>query len=118
MDDAPRHPEGQTKPRRFALTAFVFWLAVTLGWWAMAFAPLREAPPWLVDMRSICFGSLASGLPDAYGWISLTSPLTMLGFLLVVWGRELVRDFRWLTTSAAGRAALAVIVIVPLLGGL
>ncbi len=120
MDDgAPRPPVGgETTPRRFALAAFVFWLAVTIAWWAMAFAPLREVPPWLAGIRSICFGSLASGLPDAYGWISLTSPLTMLGFLLVVWGRELLRDLRWLTTSAAGRAALAVIVVVPLLGGL
>ncbi len=126
MEEAPRPPEGgQTKrpPEgrvgfRFALAAFVFWLAATLGWWVMAFAPLAEVPSWLANVRSVCFGSLPTGLPDAYGWISLMSPLTMLGFLLVVWGRELVRDFRWLASSASGRAALAAIVAVPLAGGL
>ncbi len=115
----PRPLEGgQTKHGRFALAAFVFWLAATLGWWIMAFAPLSEVPPWLANVRSVCFGSLPTGLPDAYGWISLMSPLTMLGFLLVVWGRELFRDLRWLATSAAGRAALAAIIAVPLAGGL
>ena len=109
---------GPAPSRRFALAAFVFWLAATLGWWIMAFAPLAEVPPWLANVRSVCFGSLPTGLPDAYGWISLMSPLTMLGFLLVVWGRELFRDLRWLATSTAGRAALAAIVGVPLAGGL
>ncbi len=108
-----------TEPRfRFALAAFVFWIAVTLGWWVLAFAPLSEVPPWLANVRSVCFGSLPTGLPDAYGWISLMSPLTMLGFLLVVWGRELTRDLRWLAGGAAGKVALAVIFGVPLLGAL
>ena len=110
-------PSGD--PRfRFALAAFVFWLAATLGWWVMAFAPLSDVPPWLANVRSVCFGSQPTGLPDAYGWISLMSPLTMLGFLLVVWGRELFRDLRWLSRSAGGRAALAAIAGVPLVGGL
>ncbi len=114
-----RPPEGgPTKTGRFALAAFVFWLAASLGWWIMAFAPLAEVPPWLANVRSVCFGSLPTGLPDAYGWISLMSPLTMLGFLLVVWGRELFRDLRWLASNAAGKAALAMIVAVPLAGGL
>lgn len=119
MKNAPRPPEGgQTRNLRFALAAFVFWLAATLGWWIMAFAPLSEVPPWLASVRSVCFGSLPTGLPDAYGWISLMSPLTMLGFLLVVWGRELFADLRWLAASAAGRAALVAIVGVPLVGAL
>ncbi len=119
MKVASRPPKGgPPKNRRFALAAFVFWLAATLGWWIMAFAPLAEVPSWLANVRSVCFGSLPTGLPDAYGWISLMSPLTMLGFLLVVWGRELRTDLRWLSQSAAGRAALAMIVAVPLLGGL
>ncbi len=114
--DAPG--EGATQSGRFALAAFVFWLVATLGWWIMAFAPLSEVPPWLANVRSVCFGSLPTGLPDAYGWISLMSPLTMLGFLLVVWGRELFQDFRWLSHSSVGRAALVLIVGVPLAGGL
>ncbi len=109
---------SEAKPTRFALAAFVFWLAATLGWWIMAFAPLNEVPPWLANVRSVCFGSLPTGLPDAYGWISLMSPLTMLGFLLVVWGRELFRDIRWLAASAGGRLALALIAGVPLAGSL
>ncbi len=119
VSQEPRSPEGgQAQQSRFALAAFVFWLAATLGWWIMAFAPLNAVPPWLANVRSVCFGSLPTGLPDAYGWISLMSPMTMLGFLLVVWGRELFRDIRWLTASSAGRLALAVIVAVPLFGGL
>ena len=117
MSDAS--PVGPPPARfRFALAALVFWLAVALGWWVMAFAPLAEVPPWLASVRSVCFGSMPTGLPDAYGWVSLMSPLTMLGFLLVVWGRELFADLRWLAGSSAGRAALAVIFGVPLLGAL
>ncbi len=84
----------------------------------MAFAPLSEVPAWLANVRSVCFGSLPTGLPDAYGWISLMSPLTMLGFLLVVWGRELLCDLKWLAASSTGRVALAALAGVPLVGGL
>ncbi len=117
-EPSPGRPSSGEPRFRFALAAFVFWLAATLGWWIMAFAPLSEVPPWLANVRSVCFGSLPTGLPDAYGWISLMSPLTMLGFLLVVWGRELFRDIRWLTASGGGKLALAAIVAVPLAGSL
>ena len=118
IDETHATESVRAEPRRFALGAFVFWLAATLGWWILAFAPLSEVPAWLSNVRSVCFGSLPTGLPDAYGWISLMSPLTMLGFLLVVWGRELFRDLRWLAASPAGRLALAAIFGVPLAGSL
>ncbi len=104
---------------RFALWAFLAWLAVTIGWWALAFAPLADPPVWLARARAVCFGTLPNGLPDTYGWVGLVlSPASMLGVLLAVWGRELGTHLRRLGASRAGRLALAAIVLVPLAGAL
>ena len=82
---------------RFALWAFVAWLAVTLMWWALAFAPLPAPDAWLASVRSVCFGIQPNGLPEPWGWAGLiVSPLAMLGFLLAVWGRELLEQLRGL----------------------
>ena len=109
--------EDRIGEHRFALWAFVAWLAVTLLWWALAFAPLPAPPQWLAAARQVCFGTLDNGLPDTWGWIGLiASPLAMLGFLLAVWGRSLTVALRGLAASAAGKVALTVLVAVPLLG--
>lgn len=103
--------------RRFALWAFAGWLAVTLMWWLLAFAPLAEPPVWLADARSVCFGTLPNGLPSTYGWMGLVaSPLTMLAFLLAVWGRPLVEEGRRLAASSSGRLLLLLVAIGPLAG--
>ena len=93
---------------RFALWAFVAWLAITLMWWALAFAPLPLPAEWLAAARSVCFGTLPNGLPEPWGWATLVaSPLAMLGFLLAVWGGELRHALRRLAGGRLGRLALA-----------
>jgi len=106
----------QATASRFALWAFVAWLVVTLMWWALAFAPLPAPPLWLAAARSVCFGTLPNGLPEAWGWAGLiASPLAMLGFLLGVWGRELVSQLRDLAQRRAGRTLLVAMAFAPLL---
>jgi cytochrome oxidase Cu insertion factor (SCO1/SenC/PrrC family) len=101
----------------FAFWAFVSWILVTALWWALAFAPLPLPPLLLAEARSVCFGTLPNGLPDTWGWVGLVlSPLAMLGFLLAVWGGELLRQLRSLATGRAGRLALVVMLTLPLLG--
>lgn len=102
--------------RRFALWAFVAWLAITLMWWALAFAPLPLPAEWLAEARSVCFGALPDGLPEPWGWAGLVvSPLAMLGFLVAVWGRELGSALAGLARHNAGRVALAAMAVVPVL---
>lgn len=109
---------GADTAPRFAFFALLAWLAITLLWWALAFAPLEAPPEWIESARSVCFGSLPNGLPDTWGWISLASPLTMLGFLLAVWGKELLQSLRSLAGNRAGRGLLIVLVLIPLAGGI
>jgi protein SCO1/2 len=102
---------------RFALWAFIAWLAVTLMWWALAFAPLPLPAELLATARSVCFGSSPDGLPEPWGWAGLiVSPLAMLAFLLGVWGRDLGTQFRELAGRPLGRAVLAGFLVVPMLG--
>jgi cytochrome oxidase Cu insertion factor (SCO1/SenC/PrrC family) len=99
---------------------FIAWLAITMLWWGLAFAPLPASPPaWLVVAKQVCFGVSASGLPADYGWLLLLlGPGPMLGFLLAVWGRQLWENFQRLSRSAAGRVAIGLLVVVPLVGAL
>ncbi len=99
---------------RFAVGAFFLWLAVTVGWWVLAFAPLPVPREWLDEARAVCFGSSPSGLPDNYGWVLLVlGPLSMLGFLLAVWGGELRAGLR-----LAARRSWGIALIVWLAAGL
>jgi cytochrome oxidase Cu insertion factor (SCO1/SenC/PrrC family) len=101
----------------FATSAFAGWLAITASWWALAFAPLPVPPEWLASARAVCFGSTPDGLPDTWGWMLLVlGPLSMLGFLAAVWGRELAGSARWLMARGAGVAALAALAVVPVTG--
>lgn len=102
---------------RFALAALLLWLGVTVGWWVLAFAPLPVPPEWLDQARAVCFGSAPSGLPDTYGWVLLVlGPLSMLGFLLAVWGSELRSGLRRAARRSWG-VALIVWISAFLLGG-
>jgi hypothetical protein len=94
----------------FAASAFGGWLAVTAIWWALAFAPLPVPAAWLASARAVCFGTLPNGLPDSWGWMLLVmGPLSMLGFLLAVWGREVVASGRWLARRPDGLLLLTVL---------
>lgn len=107
-------PDPALHPPRFAVGAFFVWLAVSAGWWVLAFAPLPVPPEWLDEARAVCFGSSPSGLPDNYGWVLLVlGPLSMLGFLLAVWGSELRAGLR-----LAARRSWGIALIVWLAAGL
>lgn len=100
------------------LVFFIAWLAITMMWWALAFAPLPATPPdWLVVARQVCFGSTPTGLPEGYGWLTLyAGPGSMLGFLLVVWGRQLRSNFQVLSRMRSGKVLIGILVAVPLTG--
>jgi len=82
---------------------------ITAAWWALALWPLPDdAPVWLARTRAVCFGSGASGLPDASGWIALVvQPAVMLGVVVAGWGRGIAGSLRGLARSRSGRAAVA-----------
>lgn len=104
-------------PPRFAVAAFLLWLVVSVGWWVLAFAPLPVPPEWLDQARAVCFGSTPSGLPDSYGWVLLVlGPLSMLGFLLAVWGSELRSGLRLAARRSWGVAGI-VWISAGLVGG-
>lgn len=88
-----------------ALTALAVILAITVSWWALALWPVgASAPAWLLLTREVCFGSTASGLPNAGGWLLLVGqPLGMLLVLLAVWGREVREGLRRATGPVAGQ---------------
>jgi len=97
----------------FATTAFTAWLAITATWWALAFAPLPAPAAWLARAREVCFGTLPNGLPDSWGWLLLVlGPLSMLGFLLAVWGRELAGSLGWLARRPDGLVLLLSVTLV------
>ncbi len=102
------------------LAAFAGVVAATALWWGLALWPLPPAAPgWIARARAICFGSTASGLPDASGWLALAlQPATMAALMVAVWGRELTAGLRAARRSGAGRAALALtgLVLVGLAG--
>ena len=102
------------------LVFFMAWLAITVLWWALAFAPLPATPPdWLVVAREVCFGSTATGLPESYGWLLLCAgPASLLGFLLAVWGRKLRANMQALRRLRSGRLVIGILLAVPFVGAL
>jgi cytochrome oxidase Cu insertion factor (SCO1/SenC/PrrC family) len=94
----------------FTAAAFTGWLAVTASWWALAFAPLPVAAEWLSRTRAVCFGTLANGLPDTWGWMLLVlGPLSIFAFFAAVWGRELLALGRWLARRPDGLLLLCLL---------
>lgn len=118
MHSAP----AMTAPRRpelLPLALFGAWWAITLGWWALAFASVTPATPdWLARTQYVCFGNLANGLPDAYGWTRLIlAPTGLLAPLLAVHGRGLGRALRGLWARPVGRIAVALVAVLSLAEG-
>lgn len=101
-----------------ALRLYIGWTLIALAFGAAAFYPLPEASPdWMLRTRSVCFGTLENGLPDAGGWLMvLGAPLTMLAALLVLHGEDLRRDLRESWSRPAGRAGLVLLFLLPLWG--
>jgi protein SCO1/2 len=81
--------------------------AVTTAWWALALWPAGAGTPgWVLRTREVCFGTSASGLPDAGGWLLLIGqPLGMLIVLVAVWPAELRAGLARLLARAMGRLA-------------
>lgn len=99
------------------LGAVGFILAVTASWWALALWPAAGAPEWLERTRSVCFNITESGLPDAKGWLLLLGqPPSMIGLLLVGWGREVRESFVHLASSGGGRTLLGAAVVAVFSG--
>ena len=98
---------------RLAFTVLLFWLLVTMAWWAFAFMQIPEsAPDWVSQVRGVCFGTQPSGLPDTWGFFKLLAPLPMLIALLVLWWAE----FKQLPALIKQSMPLIVLVGAVLLG--
>lgn len=93
------------------LGALAVILVITAGWWALALWPTGDTTPaWLATTRSACFGSTASGLPNAGGWLVLVGqPLSMLLVLLAVWGGDVRAGLGWAAERVAGQLALGAV---------
>lgn len=91
-----------------ALAALGGILAITAAWWALALWPVpSDVPEWVLRTRAACFGTTATGLPNAGGWVLLIGePIGMMGVLLTVWGDALRRDLRRLRATFAGQAVV------------
>jgi protein SCO1/2 len=95
-------------------------LAITVAWWTLALWPTSPVTPdWIVRTRYVCFGDRGDGLPSTMGWLMLIGqPVSMLGFLMIVWGSDVSRSVRGLVSFRAGRFAAGVVIIALLGGGL
>lgn len=103
-----------------ALSTLAVILAITASWWALALWPTADAPAWLVLTRETCFGTAATGLPDAGGWMALTGqPLGMLVVLFAGWGRDVKAGLRAVMERVSGQLAVgaaAAVLIAGVLG--
>lgn len=103
-----------------ALAALGAIVAITATWWALALWPTADAPAWLVLTRETCFGTAATGLPDAGGWLALTGqPLGMLLVLFAGWGRDVKAGLRAALERVTGQlvvGAAAALLLAGVLG--
>jgi protein SCO1/2 len=92
-----------------ALAALAVILAITASWWALALWPTADAPAWLVLTRETCFGTAATGMPDAGGWMALTGqPLGMLLVLFAGWGHDVRAGLRAALQRVSGQLVVGV----------
>ena len=92
-----------------ALAALAVILAITASWWALALWPTADAPAWLVVTRETCFGTAATGMPDAGGWMALTGqPLGMLLVLFAGWGHDVRAGLRAALQRVSGQLVVGV----------
>lgn len=93
-------------------------LAITAVWWAFALWPTGVgAPDWVLRTRYVCFGNRGDGLPTAAGWLLLIGqPISMLGFLVIVWGADLLRSWRHVSAQRSGQLTAGVVAFVLVAG--
>ncbi|HTK47218.1 MAG TPA: SCO family protein [Gemmatimonadaceae bacterium] len=95
---------------RTALGALAAIVVITASWWALALWPAADAPTWVLRTRETCFGTAATGLPDAGGWLALVGqPLGMLLVLFAVWGKEVRDGLRATMRFVLGQLAVGVV---------
>lgn len=103
-----------------ALSALAVIVVITASWWALALWPAADAPTWLTLTRETCFGTAATGLPDAGGWLALTGqPLGMLLVLFAGWGRDVKAGLRAALERVSGQlvvGAAAALLLAGVLG--
>ena len=100
-----------------ALSALAVIIAITASWWALALWPAADAPAWLTLTRETCFGTAATGMPDAGGWMVLSGqPLGMLLVLFAGWGSDVSAGLRAALQRVSGQLALGVTTAL-LIGG-
>ncbi|MBW7933182.1 MAG: SCO family protein [Gemmatimonadaceae bacterium] len=101
-----------------ALAALGTILAITAAWWAFALWPVpTDVPEWVLRTRAACFGTTATGLPNAGGWVLLIGePIGMIGVLVTVWGDALRRDLRRLRATFTGQAVLVAALVLFVYG--
>jgi protein SCO1/2 len=100
-----------------ALAALATILAIAASWWALALWPTADAPAWLVLTRETCFGTAATGLPDAGGWMALTGqPLGMLLVLFAGWGRDVRAGLRAAMDRVSGQLAVGAVTALLIAG--
>ncbi|MDQ8153299.1 MAG: SCO family protein [Gemmatimonadota bacterium] len=97
-----------------ALAALGMILAITGAWWAFALWPVpTDVPEWVLRTRAACFGTTATGLPHAGGWILLVGePIGMIGVLVTVWGEALARDLRRLRETFSGQVTIVAALVL------
>ncbi len=110
---APRDGGG-----RVAVAALGAILAVTAAWFALALWPEGGATPdWVARTREVCFRPGDDGLPDAGGWLTLTGPpISLLLVLVLGWGGALRGGLGRLAGRTAGRAGLAAVTALSVVG--
>lgn len=102
---------NEARRAQAAVVALAAIVAVTASWWAFALWPAAaDAPEWFLRTRDVCFGTGASALPDAAGWLVLIGqPVGMIALLVAVWGAELRAGLRLVLARAPGRLATGVL---------
>jgi cytochrome oxidase Cu insertion factor (SCO1/SenC/PrrC family) len=101
-----------------SLVALAAILVVTAAWWALALWPLPgNAPAWIARTRSVCFGTTATGLPDATGWMLLLGQPLMMGLMLTaISGSTTLREgFSGVAQSRVGRIGLRTVAALGVL---
>lgn len=81
--------------------------------------PLPSVPPdWLAAARYACFGSMESGLPEAYGWMLLVlSPASFLVAIFALWGAELRPSILHAARTPLGRCLVSALVLAVVTEG-
>jgi len=91
---------------------------ITVGWWALAFWPTGAPSGELLERtRDVCFGTAATGLPDAAGWMALIlQPTILFGMFFIIMGQAFEDAIRRVVQQPVGRVVLGSYVVLAFVG--